>query len=164
MLSIIVAKAKNNIIGKDNSMLWKLPDDLKRFKEKTIGHTIIMGRKTFESLKEKSPLYGRKNIVLTTNKSYDAKGAVVCASVEEVLDAVKDYDDNDIYVIGGGEIYKEFLPYCDVAHITKIDYKYDADTYLENLDKNSEWHITANSEEKTYFDIVYEFVKYEKKK
>ena len=164
MLSIIVAKAKNNIIGKDNSMLWKLPDDLKRFKEKTTGHTIIMGRKTFESLKEKSPLYGRKNIVLTTNKSYDAKGAVVCASVEEVLDAVKDYDDNDIYVIGGGEIYKEFLPYCDVAHITKIDYKYDADTYLENLDKNSEWHITANSEEKTYFDIVYEFVKYEKKK
>ena len=103
-------------------------------------------------------------MVLTTNKSYDAKGAVVCASVEEVLDAVKDYDDNDIYVIGGGEIYKEFLPYCDVAHITKIDYKYDADTYLENLDKNSEWHITANSEEKTYFDIVYEFVKYEKKK
>ena len=164
MLSIIVAKAKNNIIGKDNKMLWKLPDDLKRFKEKTTGHTIIMGRKTFESLKEKSPLYGRKNIVLTTNKSYDAKGAVVCASVEEVLDAVKDYDDNDIYVIGGGEIYKEFLPYCDVAHITKIDYKYDADTYLENLDKNSEWHITANSEEKTYFDIVYEFVKYEKKK
>lgn len=81
-----------------------------------------------------------------------------------MLDAVKDYDDNDIYVIGGGEIYKEFLPYCDVAHITKIDYKYDADTYLENLDKNSEWHITANSEEKTYFDIVYEFVKYEKKK
>ena len=66
--------------------------------------------------------------------------------------------------LGGGEIYKEFLPYCDVAHITKIDYKYDADTYLENLDKNSEWHITANSEEKTYFDIVYEFVKYEKKK
>ena len=164
MLSIIVAKAKNNIIGKDNKMLWKLPDDLKRFKERTTGHTIIMGRKTFESLKEKSPLYGRKNIVLTTNKSYDAKGAVVCASVEEVLDAVKDYDDNDIYVIGGGEIYKEFLPYCDVAHITKIDYKYDADTYLENLDKNSEWHITANSEEKTYFDIVYEFVKYEKKK
>ena len=90
--------------------------------------------KLFESLKEKSPLYGRKNIVLTTNKSYDAKGAVVCSSVEEVLDAVKDYDDNDIYVIGGGEIYKEFLPYCDVAHITKIDYKYDADTYLENLD------------------------------
>ena len=86
------------------------------------------------------------------------------AEIKALGRAVKDYDDNDIYVIGGGEIYKEFLPYCDVAHITKIDYKYDADTYLENLDKNSEWHITANSEEKTYFDIVYEFVKYEKKK
>ena len=164
MLSTIVAIANNNVIGKDNKLIWHLPEDLKRFKQITTGKNIIMGRKTFESLKEKSPLYGRKNIVLTTNKSYDAKGAVVCASVEEVLDAVKDYDDNDIYVIGGGEIYKEFLPYCDVAHITKIDYKYDADTYLENLDKNSEWHITANSEEKTYFDIVYEFVKYEKKK
>ena len=164
MVSIIAAVDRNLGIGFQNKLLFWLPNDLKRFKALTTGNTIIMGRKTFESLKEKSPLYGRKNIVLTTNKSYDAKGAVVCASVEEVLDAVKDYDDNDIYVIGGGEIYKEFLPYCDVAHITKIDYKYDADTYLENLDKNSEWHITANSEEKTYFDIVYEFVKYEKKK
>ena len=164
MLSIIVAKAKNNVIGKNDELIMKLPAESKKFRELTEGKNVIMGRKTFESLKEKSPLYGRKNIVLTTNKSYDAKGAVVCSSVEEVLDAVKDYDDNDIYVIGGGEIYKEFLPYCDVAHITKIDYKYDADTYLENLDKNSEWHITANSEEKTYFDIVYEFVKYEKKK
>ena len=93
-----------------------------------------------------------------------ANGDVAINITDGEFYAVKDYDDNDIYVIGGGEIYKEFLPYCDVAHITKIDYKYDADTYLENLDKNSEWHITANSEEKTYFDIVYEFVKYEKKK
>ena len=108
--------------------------------------------------------YVRHASVEQVLKIYNKCAIFVCASVEEVLDAVKDYDDNDIYVIGGGEIYKEFLPYCDVAHITKIDYKYDADTYLENLDKNSEWHITANSEEKTYFDIVYEFVKYEKKK
>ena len=176
-MKLIAAVDKNWGIGRNNRLLVNIPEDMQLFRQETNGKVVIMGRKTFESLKEKSPLYGRKNIVLTTNKSYDAKGAVVCASVEEVLDAVKDYDDNDIYVIGGGEIYKEFLPYCDVAHITKIDYKYDADTYLENLEVFKEvletraggvischWHITANSEEKTYFDIVYEFVKYEKKK
>ena len=145
-MKLIAAVDKNWGIGRNNRLLVNIPEDMQLFRQETNGKVVIMGRKTFESLKEKSPLYGRKNIVLTTNKLYDAKGAVVCASVEEVLDAV------------------EFLPYCDVAHITKIDYKYDADTYLENLDKNSEWHITANSEEKTYFDIVYEFVKYEKKK
>ena len=135
-MKLIAAVDKNWGIGRNNRLLVNIPEDMQLFRQETNGKVVIMGRKTFESLKEKSPLYGRKNIVLTTNKSYDAKGAVVCSSVEEVLDAVKDYDDNDIYVIGGGEIYKEFLPYCDVAHITKIDYKYDADTYLENLDKN----------------------------
>ena len=143
-MKLIAAVDKNWGIGRNNRLLVNIPEDMQLFRQETNGKVVIMGRKTFESLKEKSPLYGRKNIVLTTNKSYDAKGAVVCASVEEVLDAVKDYDDNDIYVIGGGEIYKEFLTYCDVAHITKIDYTYQADRYFPNL--------------------VYEFVKYEKKK
>ena len=96
-MKLIAAVDKNWGIGRNNRLLVNIPEDMQLFRQETNGKVVIMGRKTFESLKEKSPLYGRKNIVLTTNKSYDAKGAVVCASVEEVLDAVKDYDDNDKY-------------------------------------------------------------------
>ena len=124
---------------------------------------VIMGRKTLEALPNQSALVGRKNIVLTRNKDYEAKDVCLCHSVEDVLEKVKNVDSKDVYVIGGGKIYKEFLPYCDTAHITKVDYSYEADTYISDFDKLKDWRITGQSDEHTYFDICYEFVRYERK-
>ena len=89
---------------------------------------------------------------------------LICHSVQEVLEQLKSYDSKDVYIIGGGQIYEQFLPYCDTAHITRVDYKYQADTYITDFDKLDGWRVTARSEEHTYFDICYEFVCYQKEK
>ena len=104
----------------------------------------------------------RTNIILTENKDFKAKGAIICHSLEEALEELKKYEDEDIYVIGGESIYQQFLPYCNVAHVTKIDYTYQVDRYFPNLDEMKDWVITADSDELTYFDLEYTFVKYEK--
>lgn len=148
-------------IGKDGRLLVSIPEDMKLFREETYGNVVIMGRKTYESLPNSAALMGRINIVLTRNMSYKAKDCVVCHSVDEVLERVKDYPDKKIYVCGGESVYRQFLPYCDIVDITRIDYEYDSDTHFPKLDE-SEWQITARSEEKTYFDIIYEFVRYER--
>ena len=163
-MNIIAAVDSNWAIGYRNDLLVRIPNDQKWFQKVTTGKVVVMGRKTLESFPNGIPLKNRTNIVLTNDRSLKVKDATVVYSVDELLKELEKYKSEDVYVIGGEAVYEQLLPYCDTAHITKIDYKYDADTYLENLDKNSEWHITANSEEKTYFDIVYEFVKYEKKK
>ena len=123
-----------------------------------------MGRKTLESFPNKIPLPSRINIVLTRNESYQAKDAIIVHSVEELLEVLKDYKDKEIFVIGGQSIYEQLLPYCDVAHVTKINYEYEADAYFPNLDKLPEWEIVADSDEHTYFDLEYTFYKYERKK
>ena len=133
MLSIIVAKAKNNIIGKDNSMLWKLPDDLKRFKEKTTGHTIIMGRKTFESLPGMLPK--RHHVVISRSCSDLGEGVEMCSSVAEFIKRYKDVDE-EIYCIGGGMIYSEMLAYADKLVLTEIDAQADAEVYFPEFDKS----------------------------
>ncbi len=161
-MNLIAAVDNNWAIGKKGKSLVSIPEDMKYFREETTGKVLVMGRKTFESLPG-GPLAKRINIVLTTNMTYKADGAIICHSVDEVLEKIKPYKSEDVYIIGGGEIYREFLDMCDVAHITKIDYKYDADTYFPNLDKMDNWYIEVESDEKTYFDIVYEFVKYVKK-
>ena len=133
MLSIIVAKAKNNIIGKDNGMLWKIPDDLKRFREKTTGHTIIMGRKTFESLPGMLPK--RHHVVISRSCSDLGECVEMCSSVEEFLKRYKDVDE-EIYCIGGGMIYSEMLAYADKLVLTEIDAQADAEVYFPEFDKS----------------------------
>lgn len=161
-MKLIAAVDKNWAIGKNGRLLVSIPEDMKFFREDTAGKIVIMGRKTLESLKDRAPLPGRKNIVLTNNPSYQVRGAVVCHSVEAVLAAVAPYDTDNVYVIGGGSVYSQLLDFCDEAHITKVDYAYDADTFFPNLDLKKDWKAAASSGEKTYFDIVYEFVKYTK--
>lgn len=161
-MKIIAAVDKNWGIGKNGKQLVNIPEDLKLFREETLGKVVIMGRKTLESLKNKSVLDGRINIVITSRTDYSVKDAIVCHSIEEACKEAEKYNTDDVYVIGGGTVYEQMLDMCNEAHITKIDYKYDADTYFPNLDDNKDWKITAYSEEKTYFDIVYEFVKYER--
>lgn len=161
-MKLIAAVDRNWAIGKNGRLLVSIPEDMKFFREDTAGKVVIMGRKTLESLKDRAPLPGRLNVVLTKNPSFQVKDAVVCHSVEEVLAAVSPYDTRDVFVIGGGSVYSQMLDLCDEAHITKVDYAYDADTSFPNLDRRKDWKAAASSGEKTYFDIVYEFVKYVK--
>ena len=163
-MNLIAAVDRNWAIGKAGRELVNIPEDKKFFREETTGKVIVMGRKTFESLPGAMALAGRTNIVLSENPGFAPNNTIVCRSFEETKEELAKYPTEDIYIIGGGSIYKQFLSLCDTAHITKVDYKYDADTYFPNLDKLSEWEIKETSEEKTYFDMIYEFVRYSRKK
>lgn len=163
-MNIIVAVDENWGIGKENKLLVSIPSDMKFFREETTGKVVVMGRKTLESFPNGLPLKSRTNIVLTRDKNYYVKDAIIVHSIEAVLEQLKNYDSENVYVIGGESIYREMLPYCDTAHVTKIEFAYEADTYFPNLDELHEWEETAISEERTYFDLEYRFVKYERKK
>ena len=163
-MNIIVAADENWGIGKDNKLLVSIPADMKFFRETTTGNVVVMGRKTLESFPGGLPLKRRTNIVLTKVVNYPVKDAVLVHSVEELLEELKKYDSENVYVIGGDSVYRQLLPYCDIAHVTKIDYAYEADSYFPNLDEDPQWEVTASSEEQTYFDLEYTFVKYQRKK
>lgn len=162
-MNIIVAVDRNWAIGYKNKLLVSIPADMKFFRSTTTGKVVVMGRKTLESFPNGLPLKNRINIVLTADREFKVKDAIICHSVEELLEELKKYDSDDIYVIGGDSIYHQMLPYCNVAHVTKIDHAYEADAWFPNLDELPEWEITADSEEQTYFDLEYQFLKYERK-
>lgn len=161
-MNLIAAVDRNWAIGYKNELLVRIPEDQKWFRETTTGKAVIMGRKTLESFPNKSPLKNRLNVVITSDMNYSVPGAVVVHSIDEAVEAVRDYADDDVYVIGGESIYRQMLPLCSTAHITKVDYAYQADAHFPDLDKEEGWKITETSEERTYFDIIYEFVKYER--
>ena len=163
-MNLIAAVDKNWAIGCKNKLLVSIPADMKFFRETTTGKVVVMGRKTLESFPNGQPLKKRVNIVLTRDKNFKAGDAIIVHSMEELLEELKKYPSEDIYVIGGETIYKQLLDDCDVAHITKIDYAFEADAYFPNLDEMPEWKITQDSEEQTYFDLEYYFYKYEKNK
>lgn len=162
MLSIIVAISENNVIGKDNKRLWNLPEDLKRFKELTINHTIIMGRKTFESLG--GILSDRKHIVLTRDMNYNIDSDFV--KVVHEIDELKEYinDENENFVIGGALIYKQLERYTQKMYVTRIHEIFEGDAYFPKI-KEEEWKIVREEkglkDEKNPFD--YEFITYERK-
>ncbi len=159
-MNLIVAVDKNWAIGKDNKLLVSIPDDMKFFRETTTGKVVVMGRKTLESFPNSKPLPNRVNIVLTRDKAYDAKGAVVVHSKEELDNELKKYNTEDIFIIGGESIYRLMLDECDRAFVTYVDYGYDADTYFPNLDEASNWKLAEESEEQTYYDIEFYFRTY----
>ena len=163
-MNVIAAVDNNWAIGYQGSLLVRIPSDQKTFREMTEGKVIVMGRKTLETFPQKQPLKNRINIVLSRNEEYTVKGALVVHSIKELMEELKKYDDADIFVVGGSSVYEQLLPYCDTAHITKIDYVYQADAYFPNLDAMSDWELTADSDEQTYFDLEYYFLKYQRKK
>lgn len=163
-MNLIVAVDRNWAIGCKNNLLVRIPADHKNFRRETTGKVVVLGRKTLETFPQGMPLPNRTNIILSTNPSYQVKDAAVVHSKEELLEKLKEYPSEDVYIIGGESVYRMMLPYCDVAHVTKIDHAYEADAYFPNLDEADEWEITADSDEQTYFDLAYEFVKYERKK
>lgn len=163
-MNAIVAVDNNWAIGCKNSLLVRIPADHKNFRQETTGKVVVLGRKTLETFPQGMPLPNRTNIILTTNPDYKVKGAVVVHNKEELDEELKKYPTEDVYIIGGESVYRQMLPKCDVVHVTKIDHDYEADAYFPDLDRDAGWEITAESEEQTYFDLPYYFVKYERKK
>ena len=162
-MNAIAAVDANWAIGNKNRLLTSIPADMKFFREKTMGHVVVTGRKNLEIFPNGLPLNNRVNIVLTANRSYKVKDAIIVHTKEDLLEELKKYDSNELYVIGGGSIYEMLIPYCDTAYITKIDHAYAADTYFPNLDQMDDWEMTEVSEEQTCFDLEYVFAKYERK-
>lgn len=163
-MNLIAAVDKNWAIGYQNELLVRIPNDHKHFREETTGKVVVLGRKTLETFPQGLPLKNRTNIILSRNQGYSVKDAIVVHSLEELKQELSKYPSEDIYIIGGESVYRELVSWCDVAHITRIDHEYQADAYFPNLDEDEDWEITADSEEQTYFDIEYTFVKYERKK
>ncbi len=162
-MKAIVAVDKNWAIGNKGQLLVSIPADMKMFRNETMGKVIVYGRKTLETFPMQKVLEGRTNIVLSGNPDLSVKGATVAHSIEELFEILKEYDTDDVYIIGGDIVYKQLVPYCDMIHVTKIDYAYDADAYFPNLDEDPAWVMTGESEEQTYFDIPYTFALYEKR-
>lgn len=162
-MNILVAVDRHWAIGNKGQLLVTIPQDQKMFREETMGKVLVMGRKTLESFPGGQPLYGRTNIVLTADQDYRANGAIICHSIEAVFQELERYPSEDVFIIGGQSIYEQFLPYCDVAHVTSLDFTYSADTYFPNLDEAPEWEVVVESEEHTYFDLCYQFKMYKKK-
>lgn len=162
MWKIIASADKNWGIGKDNRLLVQIPGDMKRFREMTMGHIIVMGRKTLESFPGGMPLQGRMNVVLTKNPDYCVKNAVIMHDMGSLVDFLQKQE-AEVFVIGGESIYRQLLKYCDMAYITRIDHTYSADAYLPELDREEEWEKVSESEEQTYFDLEYTYVVYRRK-
>ena len=158
----IVCADKNWGIGYKNRLLVSIPSDMKFFRETTTGKVIVMGRKTLESFPNGMPLKNRINIVLTRDRNYEAKGAVIVHDEEELMNELGKYDTEQIYIIGGESVYKMMLSYCDEIYVTKVDRAFQADTYFPNLDEMSEWKMTQESEEQTCFDLEFCFTTYER--
>jgi dihydrofolate reductase len=130
--SIIVAQSQNNVIGIDNSLPWHLPADLKRFKEITMGHHMIMGRKTYESIGK--PLPGRTSIVITRNKKLSYPGCIMAKSLEDAYAIAKKNNETEVFVIGGAELIKQAIDSCDTIYLTTIHQDFEGDTFLDSLD------------------------------
>ncbi len=159
-MNLIVAVDKNWAIGKDNKLLVSIPDDMKFFRETTTGKVVVMGRKTLESFPNGKQHQKRVNIVLTRDKNYQVKDAIIVHSKEELDKELQKYNSEDIYVIGGESIYRMMLDDCQRAFVTYIDYAYDADTFFPNLDEKSDWKLAEESEEQTYYDLEFYFRTY----
>ncbi|GGM78945.1 dihydrofolate reductase [Dyadobacter beijingensis] len=161
-ISIIVAAAGNGAIGKDNQLLWRLPDDLKRFKQLTLGHPMIMGRKTFESIGK--PLPGRTSIVITRNADFAFEGVVVVHSLEEALEKAEAIDPEEVCIVGGGEIYRQAQAIATDIYLTKVHTDIEGDTFFE-IDQPGAWEeterVTHEADERHIFR--FEFINYVKK-
>ena len=144
-MNVIVAADKNWGIGKNNQLLVSIPADMKFFRETTMGKVVVMGRKTLATLPAGQPLKGRTNIILSRDPEWTVRGATVVHSIKELMEVLKPYEDDDIYVAGGGEIYRQLLPYCDTAYVTRIDMTYQADTFFEDLDESPDWEMVERA-------------------
>lgn len=164
-MNIILAADRNWAIGKDNDLLIHLPGELKYFKNMTTGKTVIMGRKTLESLPGGKPLPNRRNIILTRSADFKVSGAEVLNSIEDVLHLIKsgNLESDEVFIIGGADIYKQMMPYCDKFYITKIEAELPADRYFVDLDEVDDLKITWTGPIEEYKGTKYQYVLYERR-
>lgn len=155
-LSIIVAVANNNVIGQNNTMPWHLPEDLKRFKSLTMGHHIIMGRKTYESLGRLLP--GRTTVIVTRNKHYHVEGAIIVHSLEQAIEACQ--DDDEVFLIGGAELYQIGLKHASKLYVTEVHAEVDGDTFLPVFDL-VRWQETSRERHEADNGLAFSYVSYE---
>ena len=158
-MKAIVIVDNNWAIGCDGKLLVHLPEDLKYFKEKTLGKVVVMGRETLESLPGKRPLPNRENFVLTGNDCYETS-CNICLSLDEAISQLSKFNSDDIFVIGGQQIYNQFLPLCDEAFVTKVNSEFHADKFFPNLDEMPDWKLTEETKNHEYEGIEYKFTKY----
>jgi len=154
-MNLIAAVDLNWGIGYNCELLERIPEDMKYFKEKTLGKVIVMGRNTLESLPNKKPLEQRINIVLTKNKTYSCEGAILCYSLEELFKELKKYNEEDIFIIGGESIYSQLVSHCNKAYITKIYKAYTYDKVLVNLDDCELWEKVSVGEKLEFKEGIY---------
>ncbi len=159
-MNIIVAADAQWGIGYENQLLARIPADMRRFRDMTLGRTVVLGRKTLETFPGGRPLPERENIILSTKPAFAVEGAVVAASLRELWKLLEGRDPAEIFVIGGASLYRQLLPYCRRAFVTRIDHSYRADSFFPDLDGDGEWEQVARSEEQSCFDITYHFVEY----
>ncbi len=163
-ISMIAAVAKNRVIGKDNDLVWHLPDDMRFFVEKTKGHHVIMGRKNWESLPPKfQPLPNRPNLVLSANANYPLQGAVLLHDMEQALDLAKEAGEDEAFIIGGGQIYTIGLDFADRMYITEVDAAPEGDSFYPEFDRD-QWKEVSREhhpEDKRH-PHAFDFVVYEK--
>ena len=156
-ISLIVAASENNAIGKSNAMLWHLPEDLKFFKNTTWGMPIIMGRKTFEAVGK--PLPGRTNIIVTTNPDWKAENTISTVSIDDAIEAANETNAKEIFITGGGEIYKQTLPIADKVYLTRVHTEIDGDAFFPVLD-TAIWEVLfekhVKADEKNKFDMTFQ--------
>ena len=161
-MKLIAAVDNNWAIGNKGALLVRIRTDQMNFRALTTGKVVILGRKTLETFPQKQPLANRTNIILSKNPDYKVKDAIVVHSMDELMEEIKKYDTDDVFVIGGESIYKALEPMCDTAIITKVEHSYEADAYFPNLDENPDWELVEEGEEQTCFDLVYHFQIWEK--
>lgn len=159
-MNLIVNADRNWAIGNNNKLLVSIPKDMKTFREMTTGKVIVLGRKTLSTFPGGRPLDSRTNIIMSRDKNFKVDGAIVVHGVDDLLEELKKYKSDDVYICGGESVYKQLIPYCDTAHVTRVDHSYAADAYFPDLDKSDEWEIEVESDEEVYFDVTYSFVKY----
>ena len=158
-MNAIVVVDQNWAIGRDGDLLVHLPGDLKYYKEKTVGNVTVVGRKTLESFPGGKPLPNRTNIVITRNPDYEAESCILCRSKEEVLEKIKEYDTEKVFIAGGAEVYKQFMDEVDEFYVTKIYESFEADRYFPNLDEMG-FVVTWESPLQEEKGITYRFLKY----
>lgn len=161
-MNAIVVVDKNWAIGKDNDLLVHLPGDLKYYKEKTTGKVIVIGRKTLESFPGGKPLPNRTNLVLTSNPEYKNEHCVVCLGEGAMLKELEKYKTEEIFISGGQSIYELFLEKCDTVYVTKINEEYQADRFFKNLDQETNFKVTWESDVQEDSGVRYKFLKYER--
>lgn len=159
-MNLIVAVDEKWGIGKNGDLLFSIPEDMKFFRTTTAGKVVVMGRATLESLPNNMPLKNRVNLVLSRNTHLNTNGAVLCNDMDSLFDKLSEYNKEDIYIIGGADIYNALLKYCDMAYVTRVQKTADADRYITNIESLDNWSVVKQSDIKEHEDTKFTFVTY----